>query len=63
MAEPYVPIASLAPQQAIMTTVEASTIPATANTVLLVDATASALASKNSAQALVASSPLLLGGA
>lgn len=63
MAEPYVPIASLAVEQALMTTVELSTTPASADTSALVAATASALASRNSAQALSSLPSLLFAGA
>jgi hypothetical protein len=54
MAEPYVPIAEYTASNALLTELEVATNAAATNATALSTATASALASKNSADAVVA---------
>ena len=54
MAEPYVPIAEYTASNALLTELEVATNAAAANTTALSAATASALASRNTANSYVA---------
>jgi hypothetical protein len=54
MAEPYVPIAEYTASNALLTELEVATNAAATNATALSTATASALASKNSADAVLA---------
>ncbi len=54
MAEPYVPIAEYTASNALLTELEVATNAAASNATALSTATANALASKNSADAVVA---------
>ena len=54
MAEPYVPIADLAPYDALATSIEITTNAASSNATALAAAETSALASQTTAQNLVA---------